>query len=85
MQVGWVERPSRSTTVMPGSVPWQSRRWFSARRCSPRRHPTRGARPLKRVIEERVVTPIAAILAADASYRDREIQVRAEGNELIVG
>ena len=26
--------------------------------------PTRGARPLKRVIEERVVTPIAAILAA---------------------
>jgi ATP-dependent Clp protease ATP-binding subunit ClpC len=47
--------------------------------------PEKGARPLKRVIEERVVTPIAAILAADASYRDREIQVRAEGNELIVG
>ncbi|MEO7330332.1 MAG: AAA family ATPase [Minicystis sp.] len=47
--------------------------------------PARGARPLKRVIEERVVTPIAAILAADAGFRDRVIRVSAEGNELRVG
>ncbi len=40
-------------------------------------HPTRGARPLKRVIEERVVTPIAAALAREPGLRDRTIQVLA--------
>jgi len=38
-------------------------------------HPTRGARPLKRVVEELVVTPLAAMLAADSSIRDRKIAV----------
>jgi ATP-dependent Clp protease ATP-binding subunit ClpC len=47
-------------------------------------HPTRGARPLKRVIEERVITPIAARIAEDASLRDREIVVEAQGDELVV-
>ncbi|WP_437936040.1 AAA family ATPase [Sorangium sp. So ce341] len=37
--------------------------------------PRRGARPLKRVIEERVITPIAARMAEDPSCRDREIVV----------
>jgi ATP-dependent Clp protease ATP-binding subunit ClpC len=47
-------------------------------------HPTRGARPLKRVIEERVITPIAARIAEDASLRDREIVVEAQGDQLVV-
>jgi len=34
-----------------------------------------GARPLKRVLEERVVTPLAVRLAADPDYRDREIRI----------
>jgi len=38
-------------------------------------HPTRGARPLKRVIEELVVTPLAAMLAADATLRDRMVAI----------
>jgi ATP-dependent Clp protease ATP-binding subunit ClpC len=46
--------------------------------------PSRGARPLKRVIEERVVTPIAAILAADAGFRDREIVVDLRGDAIVV-
>jgi ATP-dependent Clp protease ATP-binding subunit ClpC len=47
-------------------------------------HPTRGARPLKRVIEERVITPIAARIAADASLRDRDLVVETDGDELVV-
>ena len=42
-------------------------------------HPTRGARPLKRVIEEVVVTPLAAAIAADATLRDRAISIVIEG------
>jgi ATP-dependent Clp protease ATP-binding subunit ClpC len=38
-------------------------------------HPTRGARPLKRVIEERVVSPLAALLARDPTIVDRTIVV----------
>jgi ATP-dependent Clp protease ATP-binding subunit ClpC len=38
-------------------------------------HPTMGARPLKRTVEERVVTPLAAALSADASLRDRAFAV----------
>lgn len=38
-------------------------------------HPLRGARPLKRVIEERVVTPIAVLLAEDPNLRDRTVCV----------
>ncbi|HKE20384.1 MAG TPA: AAA family ATPase [Kofleriaceae bacterium] len=37
--------------------------------------PALGARPLVRVLEERVVTPIAVRLAADPDYRDREIRI----------
>jgi len=33
-------------------------------------HPTRGARPLKRLIEERVMTPLAAKLAAETTLKD---------------
>ena len=40
--------------------------------------PARGARPLKRVLEEQVITPIAARIAADAGLRDREIVVGAD-------
>jgi len=47
-------------------------------------HPTRGARPLKRVIEELVITPIAARIAADAGLRDRDLVVEAEGGEIVL-
>jgi ATP-dependent Clp protease ATP-binding subunit ClpC len=43
-------------------------------------HPTHGARPLKRVIEEKLITPVAARMAQDASFRDREILVVPEGS-----
>ncbi|MFO0628178.1 MAG: AAA family ATPase [Polyangiales bacterium] len=38
-------------------------------------HPTRGARPLRRVIEERVVSPVAARLAEDPALRDVTLTV----------
>ncbi len=44
-------------------------------------HPKRGARPLKRVIEERVVTPIAVQLARNPETKDREIRVVPEDSE----
>ena len=47
--------------------------------------PKRGARPLKRVIEEQVITPIAARMAADAGFRDREIVIQAEEGRIAVG
>ena len=43
-------------------------------------HPTRGARPLKRVIEERVMSPIAVRLAA-RPLRDQTIHVVVRGTE----
>jgi ATP-dependent Clp protease ATP-binding subunit ClpC len=47
--------------------------------------PARGARPLKRLIEERVITPIAARMAADAGLTDRELIVDVSpGGELVV-
>jgi ATP-dependent Clp protease ATP-binding subunit ClpC len=44
-------------------------------------HPTRGARPLKRVIEERVVTPLAVLLARRPELEGCVVRVvvRAEG------
>ena len=42
-------------------------------------HPTRGARPLRRLIEEVVMTPIAAKIAADPEFRERVVPVVAEG------
>jgi ATP-dependent Clp protease ATP-binding subunit ClpC len=47
-------------------------------------HPTYGARPLKRLIEERVITPIAARIAEDAALSDRDIVVEVRGAELVV-
>jgi ATP-dependent Clp protease ATP-binding subunit ClpC len=41
-------------------------------------HPTRGARPLQRVIEERVIAPVAAYLAAHPSVKDAVLSVDAE-------
>jgi ATP-dependent Clp protease ATP-binding subunit ClpC len=38
-------------------------------------HPARGARPLKRVMEERVVAPIAALLARDPHLKSRRLVV----------
>jgi ATP-dependent Clp protease ATP-binding subunit ClpC len=46
--------------------------------------PRRGARPLKRVIEERVITPIAARMAEDPGCRDREVVVASGGAGLEV-
>jgi len=42
--------------------------------------PKMGARPLRRLIEEVVVTPLAVRMAADPTYRDRDVIVatRAE-------
>jgi ATP-dependent Clp protease ATP-binding subunit ClpC len=42
-------------------------------------HPTRGARPLKRLFEERVLTPVARRIAEDPAFRDRRAVVLAEG------
>jgi ATP-dependent Clp protease ATP-binding subunit ClpC len=44
-------------------------------------HPTRGARPLRRLIEDVVMTPIAAKIAADPSFRDRTVQVVADHDD----
>jgi ATP-dependent Clp protease ATP-binding subunit ClpC len=41
-------------------------------------HPTRGARPLRRVIEERVVSPVAARLAEDPTLRDVTLTVNVD-------
>jgi ATP-dependent Clp protease ATP-binding subunit ClpC len=38
-------------------------------------HPTRGARPLKRLVEERVITPVAVRMSRDPEFKDREIPV----------
>ncbi|MBL8601413.1 MAG: ATP-dependent Clp protease ATP-binding subunit [Myxococcales bacterium] len=42
-------------------------------------HPTRGARPLKRVLEDRVVSPVAALLAREPALRDRGVTVGGDG------
>ncbi|MDO9015349.1 MAG: AAA family ATPase [Deltaproteobacteria bacterium] len=42
-------------------------------------HPTRGARPLQRVIEERVIAPIAAYLAAHPEVHDGALTVDVDG------
>ncbi len=42
-------------------------------------HPTRGARALKRVLEERVVAPVAAALSRDPDLRDRTLTVGDDG------
>jgi ATP-dependent Clp protease ATP-binding subunit ClpC len=47
-------------------------------------HPLRGARPLKRVIEERVIAPVAVAMARDPALRDGALQVEREGDELVV-
>jgi hypothetical protein len=36
------------------------------------------------VIEERVITPIAARMAADAKLRNRAVAVSREGREIVV-
>ncbi len=43
-------------------------------------HPTRGARPLRRVIEERVFTPLAARIASDPSFARRRVAIVASGS-----
>ncbi len=47
-------------------------------------HPNWGARPLKRVIEELVVTPIAAWMAADATLRDRKLVVGVTDGSIVL-
>ncbi|MFO0613850.1 MAG: AAA family ATPase [Polyangiaceae bacterium] len=47
--------------------------------------PARGARPLRRVIEELVVVPIATALAAHPSRRGGEARVEVEGEAVTVG
>ena len=46
--------------------------------------PRRGARPLVRVIEELVITPLAARMAADASLADRTIFVDVREGAIVV-
>ena len=38
-------------------------------------HPTRGARPLKRVLEEQVIAPLAVLLARTPSLRGQAVWV----------
>jgi ATP-dependent Clp protease ATP-binding subunit ClpC len=45
-------------------------------------HPTRGARPLKRVIEERLIAPVSVQLAADRTLRNVVLRVTADGDDL---
>jgi ATP-dependent Clp protease ATP-binding subunit ClpC len=47
-------------------------------------HPTRGARPLKRVLEEQVMAPLAVLLARTPTLRGRALRVvtAAEGDTL---
>ena len=44
-------------------------------------HPKHGARPLRRTIEERVFTPLAARIASDPGFRDRHVRVVARGSD----
>lgn len=44
-------------------------------------HPTRGARPLRRLVEEKVVTPVAVRMAADPEFRDRVVPVLARASQ----
>lgn len=48
-------------------------------------HPTRGARPLRRVIEERVFTPLAARIASDPGFARRRVPVVARGSAAEAG
>lgn len=48
-------------------------------------HPTRGARPLQRVIEERVIAPVAAHLAAHPGLHDCVLEVDAHGAVTVTG
>jgi ATP-dependent Clp protease ATP-binding subunit ClpC len=45
-------------------------------------HPTRGARPLKRIIEELVVGPLGIRLAADPSLTNRKVAVVLQGGSI---
>lgn len=44
-------------------------------------HPARGARPLRRTIEEKIIGPLAVRLAADRTLADARIHVVVEGSE----
>ncbi|WP_437754008.1 AAA family ATPase [Sorangium sp. So ce1389] len=68
-RTGLVRRNLR-LRVLPEARAWLAEAGFD---------PRRGARPLKRVIEERVITPIAARMAEDPGCRDREIVVAGGG------
>lgn len=46
-------------------------------------HPKYGARPLKREIEERLITPLAARLARDPELKQRTLKVVANRTELV--
>ncbi|WP_437741502.1 AAA family ATPase [Sorangium sp. So ce1504] len=73
-RTGLVRRNLR-LRVLPEARAWLAEAGFD---------PRRGARPLKRVIEERVITPIAARMAEDPGCRDREIVVAGGGAGLEV-
>jgi ATP-dependent Clp protease ATP-binding subunit ClpC len=44
-------------------------------------HPTRGARPLRRVLEELIMTPLSVRLAEDPSLQSTEVRVVAAGGD----
>jgi ATP-dependent Clp protease ATP-binding subunit ClpC len=48
-------------------------------------HPTRGARPLVRVIEEKVITPVAIRMAREPGWRDRTIRITEQGDTASLG
>jgi ATP-dependent Clp protease ATP-binding subunit ClpC len=58
------------------SVTADARRWLAQEGY----HPTRGARPLRRLVEEVVITPIAARIAAEPDLRDRDVVVSVDGD-----
>ncbi|MGK3999902.1 AAA family ATPase [Sorangium sp. So ce1024] len=68
-RTGLVRRNLR-LRVLPEARAWLAEAGFD---------PRRGARPLKRLIEEQVITPIAARMAEDPGCRDREIVVAGSG------
>ncbi|MFO0747231.1 MAG: AAA family ATPase [Myxococcota bacterium] len=46
-------------------------------------HPDYGARALRRVLEDRLVVPLATLLAAAPEIRDRAIRARLRGDEVV--
>jgi ATP-dependent Clp protease ATP-binding subunit ClpC len=77
-----IDKASRRTGLLRRgltlAVAPEARRWLARRGW----HPTRGARPLKRVIEELVMSPLAVRLAEERNLRDTTIEISVLDDEI---